>query len=196
MEVKIKQGAELIEATIEMVDGVMVVSPKKDKVDPKDGDVFCVDSLHPCVGIVKEVYSYGKPDKDRLYFSVGYWKQIGSMQFGTFCACNRNTEPNYRPATEEEKQKLFDKIKEEGYEFDFEKKELVKLKWKPKADEIYYHPSMNVQKGRIISYPKQERNTNTQFDKDIIDAGWVFRTEKECQEFCDRLNEVINSVKP
>ena len=29
MEVKIKQGSEMLDATIEMVDGVMVVSPKK-----------------------------------------------------------------------------------------------------------------------------------------------------------------------
>ena len=29
MEVKIKQGSEMLDATIEMVDGVMVVSPKE-----------------------------------------------------------------------------------------------------------------------------------------------------------------------
>lgn len=137
MEVKIKQGSEMLDATIEMVDGVMVVSPKEVKFEPKDGDVFCVDSLYPCVGIVEEVYSYGKPDKDRLYFSVGYWIESGDMQLETFCACNRNTEPNYRHATEEEKKKLFAKLKEEGYEFDFEKKELIKLKWKPKYCEEY-----------------------------------------------------------
>ena len=196
MEVKIKQGAELVEATIEIINNVIVVTPKEVKFEPKEGDVFCVDSLYPCVGIVKEEYSYGKPDKDRLYFSVGYWKQSGNMQLGTFCACNRNTEPNYRPATEEEKQKLFDKLKEEGYEFDFEKKELVKLKWKPKADQVYYYPSMKPQKGRVISYPKKERNTELQFDKEIMDAGWVFKTEEECQAFCTRLNNAINSVKP
>ena len=91
---------------------------------------------------------------------------------------------------------MLDKLKEEGYEWDFEKKELVKLKWKPKADEVYYYPSMKPQKGRVISIPKKERNTGVQFDKDIIDAGWVFRIKEECQAFCDRLNEVVNSVKP
>lgn len=30
MEVKIKQGNEMLDATIEMVDGVMVVSPKEE----------------------------------------------------------------------------------------------------------------------------------------------------------------------
>ena len=127
MEVKINNNGEMLDATIEMVGGVMVVSPKEMKFEPKEGDVFCVDSLYPCVGIVEEVYSYGKPDKDRLYFSVGYWEQSGNMQLGTFCACNRNTEANYRPATEDEKKKLFNKLAEEGFDFFFENKKLVKL---------------------------------------------------------------------
>ena len=194
MEVKIKQGAGLVEATIEIINNVIVVSPKEEKVEPKEWDVFCVDSLHPCVGIVKEVYSYGKPDKDRLYFSVGYWKQSGNIQFGTFFACNRNTEPNYRPATEEEKQKLFDKLKEEGYEFDFEKKELVKLKWKPKLGETYYRPDF--QHCKFICYSGITDYKKMIYIKDHINKGWVFRTKDECQAFCDRLNEAISSVKP
>ena len=32
MEVRIKQGNEMLDATIEMVDGVMVVSPKEEKL--------------------------------------------------------------------------------------------------------------------------------------------------------------------
>jgi hypothetical protein len=194
MEVKIKQGAGLIDATIEMVDGVMVVSPKEEKVEPKDGDVFCVDLLHPCVGIVKEEYSFGKPDKDRLYFSVGYWKQSGSMQFGTFCACNRNTESNYRPATGEERQELFDKLKEEGYEWDAEKKELVKLKWKPKIGETYYRPDF--QHCKFICYSGITDYKKLIYIKYHINKGWVFRTKEECEEFCNRLNKAINSVKP
>ena len=196
MEVKIKQGNDMIDATIEMVDGVMVVSPKEEKVEPKEWDVFCVDSLHPCVGIVKEVYSYGKPDKDRLYFSVGYWIESGDMQLETFCACNRNTEPNYRPATEEEKQKLFDKIKEGGYELDAEKKELVKLKWKPKVGEQYCHPSCSITNDGIRFDSACTINTETLFDMKILKHKIAFKTEKECQAFCNRLNDAINSVKP
>ena len=193
MEVKIKQGTEMLDATIEVGDGVMVVSPKEVKFEPKDGDVFCVDSLYPCVGIVEEVYSYGKPDKDRLYFSVGYWIESGDMQLETFCACNRNTEPNYRHATEEEKKKLFAKLKEEGYEFDFEKKELVKLKWKPKEGEEFWLPlyyTAPVEFKPITSLLNKGR------DKVILDKGWVLKTKEECQEFCNRLNDAINSVKP
>lgn len=187
MEVKIKQGNEMIDATIEMVEGVMVVSPKVVKFEPKDGDVckstFCIYIFKRANNAKAVVYHCClNVDQDELSVKesvgVGY---VGEYQ---------------RYATEEEKQKLFDKLKEEGYEFDFEKKELVKLKWKPNGGEYYYYPSMKPQKGRLISYPKKERNTELQFDKEIIDAGWVFKTEEECQAFCSRLNEVINSVKP
>lgn len=194
MDVKIKIGDEIIDAKVVMMNGNMVVSPKVEKFEPKDGDVFCVDSLHPCVGIVKEEYSYGKPDKDRLYFSVGYWKQSGDMQLGTFCACNRNLEPNYRPATEEEKKKLFDKLKEEGWEWDAEKKELVKLKWKPKYRDPYFVPFFsNVD---FLFSTCGHTYTEHFSDELTIKRTRVFKTEEECQAFCDRLNDAINSVKP
>lgn len=192
MEIKLKTKEGLVEPIIEIVDGVMIVSPKEEKFEPKDGDVFCVDSLCPCVGIVKEVYSYGKPDKDRLYFSVGYCKQSGNMQLGTFCACNRNTEPNYRPATEEEKQKLFDKLKEEGYEWDAGKKELVKLKWEPKYNIIYWSPALY--DNEFI--PWEYAWHNSEIGNERLGKGWVFRTKEECQAFCKRLNQAINNIKP
>ena len=194
MEVKIKQGDEMLDATIEMVDGVMVVTPMVEKFEPKNGDVFFVGSLHPCVGIVTEKYSYGKPDKDRLYFSVGYWEQSGTMRLGTFCACNRNTEPNYRPATEEEKKLLFDKLKEEGLEWDTEKKELVKLKWKPKYKEPYFIPHFsNID---FLFSTCSHIYTEHFTDELTLKKTSVFKTEEECLAFCDRLNEAINSVKP
>ena len=38
MEVKINNNGEMLDATIEMIDGVMVVSPKVVKFEPKDGE--------------------------------------------------------------------------------------------------------------------------------------------------------------
>jgi hypothetical protein len=54
MEVKIKQGNEMLDATIEMVEGVMVVSPKEVKFKPKDGDVVYVKTSHENIIIYKE----------------------------------------------------------------------------------------------------------------------------------------------
>lgn len=95
MEVKIKDQDKLIDATIEMVDGVMVVSPKKERYEPSYGDEY----FYP-------------------FFDVF-----------TFVCNNDN--------------------------------------W--------------------------ERET---FDFTMLDMGWVFQTRAECQQFCDKLNQAINSIKP
>lgn len=95
MEVKIKQGNEMLDATIEMVDGVMVVSPKEVKFEPKYGD------------------DYYTPIFNNTYF-------------------------------------------------------------KP------FHCSW----------------TESALGKARYEKGWCFKTEKECQEFCNRLNQAIEGVKP
>lgn len=98
-----------------------------------------------------------------------------------------------RYATEEEKNKLFDKIKEEGLEWDADKKELVKLRWKPKYNEEYWCPSWLYSDG-VVPFFDQWSNSNT--DNIYLNKGWVYKTEEECQAFCDKLNQTINQIKP
>lgn len=180
MEVKIKGSTGMIDATIEMVDGVMVVSPKEVKFEPKDGDVVSSPNGREFFifkgnqkGIHGECYCGYSLIKDCL-FKAGIWHIV-------------------RFATETEKKKLFDKLKEEGYEFDFEKKELVKLKWKPKEGEEFWLPLYYASPSEfepITSLLNKGR------DKAILDKGWCFKIKEECQEFCNRLNQAIEGVKP
>ena len=185
MEVKIKQGNEMMDATIEMVDGVMVVSPKEVKFEPKDGDVVFQKGAFEWIFIYKdcctvEAYEYVslKLSDNKLYFPDG--GHVGYI----------NT---LIPATEEEKKKLFDKLAEEGYEWNPDTKEIIKLKWRPKEGEEFWLPlyyTAPVEFKPITSLLNKGR------DKVILDKGWVFKTKEECQEFCNRLNDAINSVKP
>ena len=192
MEIKLKTPEGLVDPIIEIVDGIIIVTPREALWEPKEGDVVLVNRLDPCVGIVRNMYSYGKLDTDRLHFSVGYWPNSDSLSIEPFCACNRNTEPNYRPATEEEKKKLFDKLAEAGYEWDAEKKEIVKLKWTPKVKEDYYTPSWD---GYVFE-PHLYGWSEDEFDFKCHSMGRVFKTKEECQAFCNKLNEAINSVNP
>lgn len=179
MEVKIKNQNELIDADWIIEDGVMVVSPKE-VFEPKDGDIVSVfDGKH--VFINKDYQGCGVGDAylgwnfdNEMVFKKGRW--------------------NYsRYATEEEKQKLFDKLAEEGWEWDAEKKQLVKLKWKPKlVGEDYYNPSFNEFKFEPYLYGWDE----DEIDFKLYEMGWVFKTEQECQEFCNRLNKAIENIKP
>lgn len=199
MEIKLKTKEGLVDPIIEIVDGVMVVSPKEQSnyADFNDGDVIvCGWSDSEWICILKgEIESVGKRYYLEDYCGI-YLKGKGTDEEIWLEQCYSDSAVFVRYATEEEKQKLFDKLKEEGYEWDAEKKEIVKLKWKPKYNEVYYYPSMKPHKGIVMSIPKKEKNTEVTFDKEIIDAGWVFKNQEECQAFCDKLNEAINSVKP
>ena len=180
MEVKIKQGNEMLDATIEMVNGVMVVSPKEVKFEPKDGDVVSVDDGSQ-IFICK--YYLGGGD---LCAYIGWDFEYNHVFEEGDWSANRF-------ATEEEKQKLFDKLAEEGYEWKADTKELIKLKWKPKEGEEFWFPLYYASPSEFESITSL---LNKGRDKAILDKGWCFKTKEECQEFCNRLNNAINSVKP
>lgn len=179
MEVKINNGNEMIDATIEMVDGVMVVPPKNVYV-PKDGDVVVNGRF---------LFIYNDWMTAEAYYYCGMSFTTSKILFpdgGHFGYVNQ-----LRPATEEEKKLLFEKIDQEGYEWDAEKKELVKKKWIPNANESFYRPTCTF--GRFESYLDEVRSV---VSKAYIEKGWVFRTKEKCEAFCKKLNEVINSIKP
>jgi hypothetical protein len=189
IEVKIKQGNEMLDATIEMVEGVMVVSPKEVKFEPKDGDVVTVTTEtggnYTCFfkGCVNgDVYSYG--GLNNLYNML--------FEIGLVC-CNKKLKTIY-PAPEEEKKKLFDKLAEEGLEWDAEKKEVVKIKWKPKVGDTYFRPDFN--RCMFMCYEGKYRYDTMRYIKECVEKGWCFKTEKDCQELVDKLNQAIEGVKP
>lgn len=187
MEVKIKDSKGMIDATIEMVDGVMVVSPKEVKFEPKDGDV-CYSSN--CIYIFKGVRPSGAcKDESAIVchccYNGEYLTAIEGVGVGYISR-------NQRYATEEEKKRLFDKLAEEGWEWKADTKEIVKVKWKPCYHEKYYRPSMYSCAFKVVElYWENDDVGMSYYNKD-----WIFRNEQECQELCNRLNEAINSVKP
>ena len=195
MEVRIKDNNGYVDANWTIEGGIMVVSPKEEKVDItnfKDGDVITCGH-NDCGGYHWTCVLRGK---------IEYI--IDNMFIDDYCSLdcegeflNHNSGSDsatwVRYATEEEKQKLFDKIAEEGYEWDAEKKELVELKWKPKEGEESWLPL-------YYASPSEFEPITTLLnkgrDKAILDKGWCFKTKEECQEFCNRLNDAINQVKP
>jgi hypothetical protein len=177
MEVKIKQGNEMLDATIEMVDGVMVVSPKKVKFEPKDGDI--VTNGNAVIAIFK-MGSLMSFNSYAAYYDGGIWINEYFSKDGISLA------------TEEEKKRFFVKLAEEGYEFDFEKKELIKLKWKPSMYDPYYIPFYET----CEFVPIRTNWNGTNKDDIRYNKGLCIKTKEECQEFCNRLNDAINSVKP
>lgn len=187
MEVKIKIGDEIIDAKIVMMNGDMVVSLKVEKFKPKDGDVLSsfFNGKYQGTFVFEEASECGEAISHFALNADGVLiKGNGCNYFGYIY--------DVRPATKKEKQKLFDRLKEEGWEWDAEKKELVKLKWKPKAGQSYYIPIICNDKFKAII----EGWSDDSMDALYLDKGWCFKTKEECQAFCDKLNKAIEGVKP
>lgn len=181
MEVKIKDGNGYVEADWTIEDGVMVVSQKKVKFEPKDGDVVTAyQGNHIFILENHLTASHGDCycgwnfEKDELFSRGSYFYD--------------------RYATEEEKQKLFDRLAEEGWEFDFDKKELIKIKWRPKVNETFYYPYYNEWKF-YVGWCFYTGNSPLGEDKDV-QRGWCFKSKEECQAFCNKLNQAVSQVKP
>lgn len=183
MEVRIKDNNGYVDADWTIEDGVMIVSHKVEKFEPKDGDVC--KGIN-CVFLFKELTVENYVIYYCCHSRGGGWTLHPSTGTGHI--------DNIRLATEEEKQKFFDKLKEEGYEWDAEKKEVVKIKWKPKVGDTYFRPDFN--RCMFMCYEGKCRYDTMRYIKDCVEKGWCFKAKEECQEFCNRLNDAINQVKP
>ena len=185
MELKIEIDGKIMEAAMKVVGDTMVVSPKIEKYKPKDGDVVYVDTGYKNIIIYRE-------QQNKVGRYVNYInEQHLYIDTCDFCGSIYDI-IEIRPATEEEKKQLFDKLAEEGYEWKAETKELVKLKWKPDMYDPYYSPFYDTCKFIPMGTNWNGRNKdNIRYNK-----GLCFKTKEECQEFCNRLNQAIEGIIP
>ena len=68
----------------------------------------------------------------------------------------------------------------------------VEGKWTPDIGEDYYTPALDTVKFVPFLYGWAKDET----DLKLSNNGWIFKTEEECQSFCDKLNAAINKVTP
>ena len=192
MEIVINNNGEHIPATLEVVDGVMIVSPVKDKdiSQFKDGDVVVYHYGEDASTIA---ILQGEVDTISKYLFIEDYISLDSVDGLMLDSNYTDAATDVRYATEEEKQKLFDALAKEGKAWDAEKKAVVELKWKPKDGEKYYYPYFDAREyDFIIQYAAW---LGIYSEENGYKKGWVFRTKEECEAYCERLNQAIMEVK-
>lgn len=166
MEVKFNAGdmcaiPDGCKATIK--DGIVIFEK-----DFEDGDVL--HSVH---------------DDLMLIYKEGSSSESFSSHFNT--AHNYNFGWNihsFRHATEEEKQLLFDKMKEQGLKWNAEEKRVEKVRWRASIDEKYYYIN------HLLDCHSDIEESHI-FDEDRWKVDNYFRTGEEAEEAIKRIKEVL-----
>lgn len=195
MEIVINNNGERIPATLEVVDGVMIVSPVKEKdiAQFKDGDVVVYRYGEDATTIA---ILQGEVDTISKYLFIEDYVSLDSVEGLLLDSNYTDAATDVRYATEEEKQKLFDALAKEGKAWDAEKKAVVELKWKPKIGDKYNYPIYNITDEGMYYGSATTTYTYSLFDKRLIKQNLAFKTKEECEAYCKRLNKAIKEVKP
>lgn len=162
------------------------VAFEKDQ-DFKDGDVLTSLFDNKVVFIFKEDESKQKYNKNDYYVChiyvscpAGYVIEVPTKDSLSFCGHKEDV----RHATNEEKQFLFDKMKEQGLRWNAEEKKVEKIRWRAKKGEIYYRMGL----GKWIFREIDERSDS---DDRFYDTLNYFRTEKQVVEALKRRKEML-----
>ena len=148
-------------------DGIVTI--QKDVQEFKDGDVL-VSVYNECMVIFAK---YNSACSFKSHYNEGYGKDA---------SFNNDA---FRHATEEEKQLLFDKMKEEGLRWNAEEKRVENIRWRAKKGERYY--SADGFDASVMS--------NFEADDRIDYILWrsfnYFRTGEQAEEAARRMKETL-----
>ena len=158
-------------ATIKDGSVVFEKEEKKDK-DFNDGDVL-----------------HSKTDDTMLIFKevCNHDREVFDSHYNTSRRDDKRWNINaFRHATEEEKQLLFDKMKERGLRWNAEEKKVEKIRWRAKDGENYYYVG---NQGFLIVDTEDSHIT----DKNRYEFFNYFRTEEQAEEAAKRVKETLRN---
>lgn len=136
----------------------------------EDGDVLC-SVYSTTIAIFKE---YEK--KGSKYFYSHY---------NTDGSSNKNwNSAAFRHATEEEKQLLFDKMEEQGLQWNAEEKRVEKIRWRAGIDGKYFSFDSALRVQQFVE-------DNDTCDNAFYDALNYFRTKEQNEEAARRVKETL-----
>lgn len=108
---------------------------------------------------------------------VVYYNDLGSVNYGWIIN-------SFRQATEEEKRLLFEKMNEQGLQWNAEEKKVEKIRWRAKKGENYIFLNVGLTGAGVIEM-------DDDFDKKIWDSFNYFRTREQAEEAARRVKETL-----
>lgn len=150
--------------------------------DFKDGDVLTLLRNNKGVFIFKEDELKQKNNENGYYvgYAAGYRIDVPSKGSPFFYGHRKDV----RHATEEEKQFLFAKMKEQGLRWNAEEKRVEKIRWRAEDGRIYFCID---NQGIVIV----DKECGYYVDKNRHEYGNYFHTKEQAEEAAKRMKEVL-----
>ena len=145
----------------------------------KDGDIL----VAVVNGKRRNAFIYKGSDKDGFhsyYVGVDACKLL-SISESPSCRWGIS---NLSYATEEEKQLLFDKMKEQGLQWNAEEKRVEKIRWRAEEGKVYYY----INNQGILTVDKEYGDC---VDKNRHEYGNYFCTRAQAEEAAKRVKETL-----
>lgn len=163
-------------------DGSVVFEKEEKLQDFKDGDVLTLMSDNKVVFIFKEDELKQKDNKNGYYVchTSDYVIDVSTKDSLFFCGYKKDV----RLATDKEKQFLFNKMEEQGLQWNVEKKKVEKIRWRAKKGEAYYRLGF----GDVV-FREIDARTNT--DNMFYNTLNYFHTEEQAKEVIKRRKETL-----
>ena len=194
MKVELQCGDKITipEGCKAQINGNEVVVEKEKKEEAKtqefkDGDVLTSLFDNKVVFIFREDESKQKYNENGYYVchihvsdSAGYAIEVPTKDSLSFCG----HKDDVRLATNEEKQLLFDKMKEQGLRWNAEEKRVEKIRWRAKKGKNYYFFD-----AKLLVRSIDE--AYSAFDNEVWDAFNYFRTKEQAEEAAKRVKETL-----
>ena len=165
-------------------DGTIEVEVElKDKWEPKDGEICFAMT---CSGMWKFILIYGKSDRPCIYNeSESGWVLDYRINWGYSII---------RPATDSEKQLLFDALAKEGKMWDAQKKQVVDLpRWRAENGEEYF--DVRVSPNSISVYKYRNKADTFDFAGSYDIKNNRFKTSEAAEKVAKQIREIFKNSK-
>lgn len=156
---------------------------------PKRGDVV-VCTYHVPYSTYNETVTAictGHRDKYDTYDCFVLYKHGGIIKRNKGIPVVKNHDPyqsKIRLATDEEKESLFDKMKEQGLKWNTEEKRVEKVRWRASFDERYYYIN------HLLDCLSDIEESHS-FDEERWEVGNYFKNKEQAEEAARRIRETL-----
>lgn len=179
---QLPRGAKVSSTDIKYEDGKIVLTAQLEEWNPEDGDICYLKANNTHVFVFKS-FRYNKTGASSYVSLNGNY-----LIYNAFIT---NLE-DIRPATDEEKKKLFDAMAKEGKRWNAKKKVMEDVRWRAEAEGYYYRIDGLIGGTPDVSVRQDFRSPRSNTDYEI---GNYFKTKQAAVIAGNQVADVIKNSK-